>query len=71
MNDNDEVVTEREIHHTEAPRSRGGFLWGVVTALVVAVIAVVAFLAIWDGDDDGNIDVPSIDVDADVDTGDG
>ena len=69
MNDNDEVVTEREIHHTEAPRSRGGFLWGVITALVVAAIAVVAFLAVWDGDDDGNIDVPSIDVDAEVDTG--
>lgn len=71
MTDNDEVVTEREIHYAEAPRSRGGFLWGVVAAVAAAAIAIVVFFAVSDDDDDGKIDVPAVDVDADLDPGGG
>ena len=50
------------------PRSRiGPFIAGFVTAAVAAVIGVVAFLAVSDTDDDGNLelDVPAVDVDVD------
>lgn len=55
------VVTE------ERKLSGRSFLAGFVTAVVLAVIAAVVFLAVSDSDDDGEIrlEVPTVDVDVD------
>jgi hypothetical protein len=56
------VMTE-----VDRPSRVPAFLAGFVTAIVIAAIAFVAFLAVSDSDDDGNIDVevPAVDVDTD------
>lgn len=43
----------------------GSFVLGLVTALVLAAVALAVFLVVSDSDDDGNIqvDVPAVDVD--------
>jgi hypothetical protein len=65
------VVTETEpdyrnvMTEVDRPSRVPAFLAGFVTAIVVAAIAFVAFLAVSDSDDDGNIDVdvPAVEVD--------
>ena len=63
------AVVEREIHHHEPTRSGTfkGFVLGFLTALVLAVMAAVIFLALSDDDDDGQVelDVPTVDIDVD------
>jgi hypothetical protein len=57
LDDGDVIVTERA---SRAP----AFMAGLIIAIVLAAIAVGAFLVISDSDDDGNIDinVPAVDV---------
>jgi hypothetical protein len=67
------IVTETEpdyrnvMTEVDRPSRVPAFLAGFVTAIVVAAIAFVAFLAVSDSDDDGNIDVdvPAVEVDTD------
>jgi hypothetical protein len=48
-------------------RKGPSFLTGIIVAVVVAVIGIIAFLVVSDSDDDGNIDVnvPSVEVEPD------
>ena len=69
------VVTQTEpdyrhlMTEVDRPSRVPAFLAGFVTAIVIAAIAFVAFLAVSDSDDDGNIDVdvPAVQVDTETD----
>lgn len=60
--DSDVIVTERS---SKAP----AFIAGFVMAVVLAAIALGAFLVVSDSDDDGNLDVDVPAVDVDITTG--
>ena len=63
------VVEERQPLTVTEERTMSGrsFLAGFLTALVLAAIGAIVFLAVSDADDDGEIqvDVPAVDVDLD------
>jgi hypothetical protein len=61
--DGDRTVVKE---HTYVERRRWTtWVAGFVAALVVVAIAVGAFLVLSDSDDDGSVDVPSVEVDTD------
>ena len=64
----EERVPVQPVAVTEERKMSGrSFLAGFLTALVLAAIAAIVFLAVSDSDDDGEIrlDVPAVDVDVD------
>lgn len=70
MRNRDTDIVERETHIVHEPvQRRGGMLAGFVLALLLLAGAVVGYLIVSDDDDDGRVDfeVPTVDVDADVD----
>ena len=63
------IIIEKHVHtQVQEPKSSvPAFITGFLTAGLVAAIGAIAFLAVSDRDDDGNIQlqVPTVDVDVD------
>jgi len=61
------IIVEKHVHtQVQEPKSSvPAFITGFLTAGLLAAIGAIAFLAVSDRDDDGNIqlDVPTVDVD--------